>query len=230
MEAVMDAMCNSPDDKFRQYVVEDMSELHGVKPHALSDAACWSFYRNKIVAGEEGGAVVFHNREHAAHARQLRSLGFTEAHDFMHVPGGHNYRMSNVHALLILESLKNYEWNEKERRNIELMYNDLCPIEWRMPERQAVWVYDFRIPGLTNELQTSIVKTLNSKGITARHAFKPMSIQPEFRQQYPLVHNPVAAQAAREVIYLPVQPGMTTETIAKKSFEIIQQALDSSKK
>jgi perosamine synthetase len=35
-------------------VVEDMAEAHGVRPHAETDAACWSFYRNKIVAGEEG--------------------------------------------------------------------------------------------------------------------------------------------------------------------------------
>jgi len=35
-------------------VVEDMAEVHGVAPHEDTDAACWSFYKNKIVAGEEG--------------------------------------------------------------------------------------------------------------------------------------------------------------------------------
>ena len=34
-------------------VVEDMAEIHGVDPSPFSDAACWSFYRNKIIAGEE---------------------------------------------------------------------------------------------------------------------------------------------------------------------------------
>ncbi len=41
------------------FVVEDLAEAHGVHPHVDTDASCWSFYRNKIVAGEEGGAVAF---------------------------------------------------------------------------------------------------------------------------------------------------------------------------
>ncbi|MCK9570792.1 DegT/DnrJ/EryC1/StrS family aminotransferase, partial [Candidatus Pacearchaeota archaeon] len=67
-------------------VVEDMAEIHGVNPHPESDAACWSFYKNKIVHGEEGGMVAFKEAKHADKARQLRSLGFTQAHDFAHIP------------------------------------------------------------------------------------------------------------------------------------------------
>lgn len=161
--------------------VEDLAEAHGVRPHSRTDAACWSFYKNKIVHGEEGGAVWFKDVNHAERARQLRSLGFTEAHDFNHIPRGHNYRMSNVHAQLIGENLLNV-WNETHaRRRWEGIYNFHCPDEWRMPPRQAPWVYDVRIPGLSSEQQTTIVKTLNQQGIAARHSFKPMSRQKEFQ-------------------------------------------------
>jgi perosamine synthetase len=90
------------------YVVEDLAEAHGILPHPDTDAACWSFYKNKIIHGEEGGAVWFRSEERARHARSLRSLGFTEAHDFTHIPRGHNYRMSNAHASLVLDCLDRF--------------------------------------------------------------------------------------------------------------------------
>ena len=184
-------------------VIEDLAEAHGVKPHQSTDAACWSFYRNKIIAGEEGGAVAFKNPDHAALARQLRSLGFTDAHDFNHVPRGHNYRMSNVHARLIIDSLGKVGVNLMKRRAAEAEYNALCPTEWRMPPRDAPWVYDIKIPGMTADRQTELVRRLNDAGIAARHAFKPLSSQPEYREAR-YVGTRRAYALAREVIYLPL--------------------------
>jgi len=126
------------------HLVEDLAEAHGVRPHPLTSAACWSFYKNKVIAGEEGGAVWFKQREHAVRARCLRSLGFTDSHDFTHVPRGHNYRMSNAHADLVLKSLWRYEENVARRREIEGWYEEVCPDEWKMPERSVPWVYDLR--------------------------------------------------------------------------------------
>src|SRR5262249_3891926 len=77
------------------WVVEDLAEAHGIRPHPDTKAACWSFYKNKLVAGEEGGAVWFEDTERAEKARMLRCQGFTESHDFYHIPRGHNYRLAN---------------------------------------------------------------------------------------------------------------------------------------
>ena len=41
--------------------------------------------------------------------------------------------------------------------------------------RSVVWVYDMRHP-----YADKVVKELKEKGIKARHAFKPMSLQPLF--------------------------------------------------
>jgi dTDP-4-amino-4,6-dideoxygalactose transaminase len=187
-------------------VVEDLAEAHGVRPHINTDAACWSFYKNKIIAGEEGGMVAFRDARHATIARSLRSLGFTERHDFQHIPRGHNYRLSNCHAELIRVSLKSVEWNQRRRREIEEQYNDYMPhpLVWRMPlKRDVVWVYDLRIPGMTSGQQDQLIKALNERGIAARHAFKPMSQQWEYRQ---IPQDTTASLMSREVIYLPVDP------------------------
>lgn len=191
-------------------VIEDLAEAHGVLPHPNTDAACWSFYRNKIIHGEEGGMIAFKEQRHAELARCLRSLGFTEAHDFKHVPRGMNYRLANLLATPVIKSLYEFKDNALKRRLVELWYDELLPDEWKMSARQAVWVYDLRIPNLKQEQQDQIIRTLNGEGIQARHAFKPMSSLREYHlQARPLL----ATRLAREVIYLPVYPDMKREQV-----------------
>lgn len=186
-------------------IVEDLAEAHGVKPQPCSSAACWSFYKNKVIGGEEGGAVWFCNPLRAKLARKLRCLGFTGAHDYTHVPRGHNYRLANCLAEKILVSLDQVDENLKKRREIEAMHDQRCPPAWRMPERQVPWVYDLRVPGMDAETQTDVVMALRDVNIQARHGFKPMTWQREF---YDPTTKEVtkAGRAATEVIYLPLSP------------------------
>jgi len=205
-------------------VVEDLAEAHGVKPSKYTDAACWSFYRNKIVAGEEGGAVWFRDPKHAALARQLRSLGFTEAHDFNHVPRGHNYRMSNAHAELVLKSLEAFKFANMGRRLIERWYDDACPPTWRMPPRDAPWVYDLRLPSSGLLCFDRVIAALKKEGIAARHAFKPMHEQEEFRdcQLVKSSYYPRSSHFAACVMYLPIQPGITTQASVARAFSVLR--------
>lgn len=205
-------------------VVEDLAEAHGVPPHPRTDAACWSAYRNKIVAGQEGGVVAFRDPEHAALARSLRSLGFTGAHNYRHVPRGINARLASALAAPILESLARVEEILAARRQIEGWYGECCPGKWRMPPRDAPWVMDIRIPGLTHEVQTRIVRALNAVNIAARHAFRPMSTQEEYRNCR-VISSGKAAIAAREVLYLPLMPGVVTKESTRLAFEVIYSAL-----
>jgi perosamine synthetase len=192
----------------RWAVVEDMSELHGLLPYSDTEAACWSFYQNKIVHGEEGGIVTFNNPEYARLARMLRCQGFTEEHDFLHIPRGHNYRLSNANASLILASFTDMERNLTERRRVEQLYEDRIPDEWKMPSRDACWVYDMRLRGIPNVGE--VVHRLNYQGIAARHSFKPMSMQPEYLGDYQHLN---AYRLSTEVLYLPITPEMTQEQV-----------------
>lgn len=217
--------------KFATFRIEDLAEAHGVRPHPVTDAACWSFYRNKIIAGEEGGSVWFRNPKHAALARQLRSLGFTAAHDFNHIPRGHNYRMSNAHAQLILidpsmPSNNSKVTRNKQRREIESWYDAACPSQFRMPPRQAPWVYDLRIPGMPEAKQNELIRKLRAAGIAARHGFKPMCDQQEFIKCRMIADDNIngtkSRLASKEVLYLPIQPGITTEEVVNRAMNIIK--------
>jgi dTDP-4-amino-4,6-dideoxygalactose transaminase len=189
-------------------VIEDLSEIHGQKPHPLTDAACWSFYRNKIIAGEEGGIIHFRTDKLAERARCLRSHGFSEAHDFLHMPRGTNYRMSNVHAKLVLGSLRALSFNLQRRKEIEGWYDEVTPAEWRMPQRKYPWVYDLRLPEGVDVGE--VVKSFVLAGVPARQAFKPMSEQPEYLGHY---RHLEAYRQSRRVMYLPITPDMTRERV-----------------
>lgn len=183
-------------------VVEDMAELHGVKPHRDTDAACWSFYRNKIVGGKEGGAVAFRKEGHAALARTLRCLGFTREHNFQHVPRGHNYRLSDVHSLFIQSSLNTVNENMTSRRRLENIYNEAIPVDWHMPKRESPWVYDVRLP--TERHVPTVVNHLNKNGIAARCGFYPMTLQVEYRQ--PTRVMMYSHSIYSRIMYLPLDP------------------------
>jgi dTDP-4-amino-4,6-dideoxygalactose transaminase len=206
-------------------VIEDLAEAHGINPDPRSDAAAWSLYKNKIVHSEEGGIIAFREKEPADLARQLRSLGFTDKHDFYHIPRGMNYRMPDSQAKLAISSLSWLSESLEDRRQIEDWYGKHlleqgAPLEWLMPAREVVWVFDLWIQGMTCDQQAWVVGRLNGEGIAARHGFKSLSKQPEYRM---FSHGPVAAEASRSVVYLPVSPGMT-EWDCAKAVEILMLA------
>lgn len=193
-------------------VIEDCAEVHGAsglqqpKPNG---AQCWSFYRNKIVAGEEGGMIAFYDSKPANLATMLRSHGFTSQHNFMHIPRGINARLSNAHASIVLHSLSKLDRNLVKRRTIEAWYSDRIPAEWRMPAREAVWVYDLLLPVGANSEE--VTQDLNSAGIPARCGFKPMSMQPEYYHPGYIALN--AYRLSKRVLYLPCDPSLTEDDV-----------------
>lgn len=201
-------------------VIEDMAEAPTISPHPDTYAACWSFYRNKIIAGEEGGAILFRDPYSADFARRLRSLGFDHEHDFTHCPRGHNYRLANSLASLILTSLNFLPENLSARRGIESAYDQICPLGWKMPKRDAPWVYDIRIRGLTAKKQNLIVSALVKEGIPARHAFKPISSQEEYCSGINYLGEGRASILAKEIIYLPLTDFVSREI--EQMFRIIK--------
>ncbi len=62
--------------RFDVMVIEDLAEAHGIAPHPETDVAVWSFFRNKVVAAEEGGAVASRWPEVIEKVKSLRSQGY----------------------------------------------------------------------------------------------------------------------------------------------------------
>lgn len=208
-------------------VIEDLAECHGLVPHAMTHAACWSFYANKVIHGEEGGAVYFKEQARAMLAASLRCQGFTEAHDFFHTPRGCNYRLANCLAEKVLQGLNSFGQCMTDRRRVERWYDAACPDDWKMPPRLSPWVYDFRLP--TGTVLDKVIKALQERGHEARHGFKPMSVQPEYargRVPEPARFNYRAAQASQRVGYLPLAPyGSYSQYRCSEAFDIVRRVV-----
>jgi len=187
----------------QRIVIEDMAEVHGAIPHPKTFAACWSFYKNKTIHGEEGGMIAFKDSHQAAYAKKLRTLGFDQHHDYFHVPRGVNARMSNSHACLILQSLADYKGTREDRLQVATRYDRWIPEAWQMPACSYPWIYPLRIRGMKPNQQREMVLRLNIRGIAARQGFKSMGMQTEFHQEPPYdITNAMRIQS--EIMYLPL--------------------------
>src|SRR2546422_538968 len=73
------------------WLLEDAAEVHGAeykgkKCGGLADAACFSFYANKIISTGEGGMVVTSDRALAERCRSLKNLGLHRDRRFCTTP------------------------------------------------------------------------------------------------------------------------------------------------
>ena len=180
MEPIL-ALCK----KYNLDLIEDCAEVHGAtyvdgprknKYVGSLGIGCFSFYKNKIVAAEEGGAVTVPNdSKYALLLRDLKNMSFGKYHNYIHDHIGFNYRMSDSQAQIALQSLDKINKNLIKRQIIESWYDKNLKSSFIRPKRDVVWIYDINCKN-----PKSLVEYLNDNAIAARRCFAPMSIQPCF--------------------------------------------------
>jgi dTDP-4-amino-4,6-dideoxygalactose transaminase len=168
--------------RYNLRVIEDACEAHGAfqsnKMAGSYDIGCFSFYKNKIICAEEGGAVTSNDKNFLNIVRDMKSMSFGVTHDYYHKIIGFNYRMTNSQAREISCSLSKVEENIKKREVMKNYYNSCFGSQNKMPNnRVVVWVYDMK-----HHNANLVTKELKRRGINARHSFKPMTMQPLFKE------------------------------------------------
>jgi len=156
--------------KYKLKVIEDACEAQGAKT-GNADLTCYSLYKNKIVAGEEGGIITTNNKKIYERLQDLKCMAFGKKHNYYHKEIGYNYRITESSAGKALKSLKNIKKNLLKRKKIEQELDKQIPDSWKMPKREVVWVYDLIPP-----------KDVKFEGDT-REFFKPLSSMPMFKQK-----------------------------------------------
>ena len=116
----------------------------------------------------------------------------TQARDpslhYEHSQIGYNYRMSNVLAGIGRGQLQVINSRVEARRRVFDVYrdalNDVPGIEW-MPEPEGDfsnrWLSAMRLTKSTSITSHQLIKNLASKNIEARYLWKPMHLQPLFK-------------------------------------------------
>ncbi|MEX2585458.1 MAG: aminotransferase class I/II-fold pyridoxal phosphate-dependent enzyme [Balneolaceae bacterium] len=204
-------------------VLEDAAEavgsrLDGRTCGGLGDLGVYSFNGNKIITCSGGGALLTNNVEAARRARFLASQAREQAAHYEHREIGYNYRLSNVLAGIGLGQLEVLEERVKARRAHFEAYRDvLVQPGITFPDepdgtRSNRWLTTLLIDpkqagGVTRE---DLRLGLEEKNIESRPLWKPMHLQPVYRD-VPRYTNGVSGALFSQGLCLPSGSAMTPD-------------------
>lgn len=175
-------------------VLEDAAESLGAlyKGRAsgtFGDIGVYSFNGNKIITTSGGGMLVSADPAHMARARKLATQSREPAAHYEHVEVGFNYRMSNVLAGIGRGQLRVLDERVSRRRAIFEQYRDALStwpqLEW-MPQPEGFhstrWLTCFTLAAPAGAAERdALLRALERHSIEARPVWKPMHMQPLFR-------------------------------------------------
>jgi dTDP-4-amino-4,6-dideoxygalactose transaminase len=199
------------------WVIEDAAQAQGARrgdrsAGALGHVAATSFYPGKnLGAYGDAGAVLTDSGELAARIRMISDHGSRSKYD--HEVIGFNSRLDALQAVVLSAKLRRLaEWNAA-RQAAAQRYDDLLAgvadvITPRILDgNEHVWhLYVVRVPD-----RDRVIKELHAAGIGAGiHYPVPVHLAPAAAGLgYAAGAFPVAERAAREVLSLPLFPGIT---------------------
>ncbi len=220
--APMEAVGNLSADR-NLVVIEDAAQAQGAKHRGKSAGsfglvAGTSFYPGKNLGGYgDGGAVLTSAPELDKKVRALRNYGSeTKYH---HPETGFNSRLDTLQAVVLLAKLQRLDTWNAARRAAARRYDELLAqlpavtLPQTLPDNEHVFhLYVVRVPE-----RDRVLARLNAEGIGAGiHYPLPMHLQGAFRH---LGHKagdfPVAEQAAKEILSLPMFAEITPEQQAR---------------
>ncbi len=208
-------------------LIEDAAQAHGAstpegRVGGLGLAAAFSFYATKNMTTGEGGMVTTNSDELAYVVRMVRDHG--QEGKYRHVMLGENLRMTSIQAAIGLAQLAKLDrLNEIRRRNARALTERLSGTGLVLPVERPGYkhVYHQYVVRVEEERlgisRDELARRLAERGVeTAVHYPTPVPDQPLYRALgYPPSSTlcPNALKASREVLSLPVHPGLTLSDI-----------------
>jgi perosamine synthetase len=201
-------------------LIEDAAQGHGATWNgrpvgAFGTAAGFSFYPTKNMFTIEGGMVTTGDAALARKLRLLRNQGSESR--YVHEIVGTNARMSDVAAAIAREQLRKLPaLTASRRRNAAYLDSALNGVVTTpavaAAARHVYHQYTIRVPD-TGPTRDQAVDQLRAQGIATDVYYPtPLHRQAAFRRETDLPHTDAAA---RQVLSLPVHPGLTGTDLAR---------------
>jgi len=205
-------------------VVEDSAEAlgsfyHGVHCGTFGEVAALSFNGNKIITTSGGGALVSKNASIKQRAIFLASQARDDAPHYQHSEIGYNYRMSNIIAGIGRGQMMVLDERVKARRENYAFYadqlSDISDITF-LKEPKDVFSNRWLSCILTDsyERREEIRKKLETYNIESRPLWKPMHLQPVFKD-CPTFNNGVSEDLFDRGLCLPSGSNLKQEELEK---------------
>lgn len=177
--------------KFEIPVIEDAAEGLGSTYFeeplgTLSEIGIFSFNGNKIITTSSGGALISSNDEYVQKAKFLSTQARDDAPHYEHSNIGFNYRLSNVCAAIGLGQLEVLGKRVEQRRNNHSFYEKALSQSDKIQFLKEPdgfysnrWLTTILLPDF--ELREKIRLALAEENIESRPLWKPMHLQPIFK-------------------------------------------------
>lgn len=176
-------------------IVEDAAEAlgstyKGTFAGKFGEMGIFSFNGNKIITTSGGGMIVSDNEVYINKARFLSQQARDPAPHYEHSQIGFNYRLSNLLAAVGRAQLERLDEKVAKRRKIKAYYReklgDLPGVEF-MPEaeygKSNCWLTVILIsPDKFGIDRETVRLALEAENIEARPVWKPMHMQPVFKE------------------------------------------------
>lgn len=208
-------------------VIEDACQAHGAEYMGQRvgsfGTGCFSFYPTKNITAAEGGMITTDDEEIVERCRVIRQHGMRRR--YYHDELGFNFRMTDIHAAIGLAQMEKLErFNEARIANARYLSGHLqgvgIPV---VPEgrRHVFHQYTTRIP---DGQRDALLDGLRERGIgTGVYYPVPIHQQQFYEDMGYSLTLPETERAAREVLSLPVHPGLDLadlETVASAVNEL----------
>ncbi|MDK0613779.1 aminotransferase class I/II-fold pyridoxal phosphate-dependent enzyme [Clostridium perfringens] len=187
--------------KYNVPIIEDAAESLGATykgkySGTFGEYGIYSFNGNKIITTSGGGMLVSNNEEGIAKVRFWSTQARDKARHYEHTELGYNYRMSNIVAgigrgqLRVLEDriakkkeiFETYKKAFKDIEDIEMM--PVC--EYGEPN---YWLTTITLSENSKVKPLDIILALEKENIESRPIWKPMHIQPYYKEYEFYSHN-----------------------------------------
>lgn len=221
--------------RFDVPILEDAAEAAGTQYRGRqvgvrAPVSAFSFNGNKIITTSGGGMLVAHDRSWVDKARFWSTQSREPKPWYEHEELGFNYRMSNVLAGIGRGQLAVLEDRVAARRAVAFRYRDAfadLPGIQLMPQaafgRHTNWLSVFTIDEQAfGASRDTVIDALAREDIEARPVWKPMHMQPYFRD-CEAVGGAVAEEAFATGICLPSSSSLSWED-QERVIEVVRRA------
>lgn len=211
------------------FLLEDACQAHGAgidgrRVGSWGDAAAFSFYPSKnLGAFGDAGALTCRDTDLAERVRLLRNHG--QSGPYFHMLEGFNSRLDSLQAELLRLKLPHLDsWND-ERRRLAHLYQDLLSGLEELTF-QAVpdgFHHVYHVLAATTPRRDELMSYLQSRGISARAIYPtPIHLMPAY-ESLSLGEGsfPVAERICREVICLPLFPGLQDTQVERVAAAVL---------
>ncbi len=211
------------------FLVEDAAQAHGSasrghRTGSLGDMATFSFFANKTLNCGEGGAVLSSNPELMTQARLLKNHGMTKERPYWHDVVGDNFRLSNLHAAILLGQIERADAILQKKRRLSRLYReglaDVPGLAFRPCAEWAdvvTWLEPLQVLSGGPLTRDELVQQLNNAAIQARPLWSPLAKLPVYAAygQGRKISTPVSERLLGELLWLPSSSVMTDAQIEK---------------